>query len=124
MIDPVEIVEGAREAAAFLTCEHATQRMPPGWAWPDRDRRLVDTHWAFDPGARELTHELAKALDTTAVLSRYTRLLIDPNRPETSDTLFRAVAEGEPIELNTIHLDDAERARRIEELHRPYHAAI
>lgn len=124
MIDPVEIIAGSPGAPAFLTCEHASQRMPPGWSWPDADRRLVDTHWAFDPGARELTHDLAGALSTTAVLSRFTRLLIDPNRAETDDTLFRAQAEGEPVELNTILLDAAERARRIERLHRPYHQAI
>jgi predicted N-formylglutamate amidohydrolase len=98
--------------------------MPAGWAWPHADRRLVDTHWAYDLGARELGLELAAAVGAVAVLSRYSRLLVDPNRPETSETLFRTHAEGLPIELNTTRLDGAERRRRIERLWQPYHAAV
>lgn len=124
LTDAVEVIAGECDARVFLTCEHATQRMPLGWRWPDRDRRLIDTHWAFDLGARELTHGLAAQLDAGAVLSRFTRLLIDPNRPHDSPTLFRAEAEGEPVELNTRLLDDAERRRRIEHLWRPYHEAV
>jgi predicted N-formylglutamate amidohydrolase len=122
--EAVEVVAGSPDARVLFTCEHATQRMPPGWAWPDADRRLIDTHWAYDPGARELACDLAVELDAVAVLSRFTRLLVDPNRPEDSDTLFRALADGAPILLNTAFLDASERARRIEQLHRPYHAAI
>jgi predicted N-formylglutamate amidohydrolase len=58
------------------------------------------------------------------VLSRVSRLLVDANRPEDSPTLFREHAEGEPIELNTIHLDDAGRRERIERFSRPYHSAV
>jgi len=118
-----EAIEGAADAPVFLTCEHASERLPAGWSWPARDRRLVGTHWAFDPGAAELTAELAAALRAPAVLSRFSRLLVDPNRPADSDTLFRAEAEGEPVELNR-DLSDAERRTRLERFHRPYHEAI
>lgn len=124
LTDAIEVRRGERSAPVFLTCEHASQRMPLGWRWPDRDRRLIDTHWAYDLGAREMTRALAAGLSAGAVLSRYSRLLIDPNRPEGSPTLFRAEAEGEPVALNTEHLDEAERRRRIEHLWRPYHEAL
>lgn len=122
--EALEIVAGHADAKVLVTCEHASQRMPAGWSWPDRDRRLVDTHWAYDLGAVEIARDFAAAFDAVAILSRFTRLLVDPNRPEDSPTLFRAQAEGEPVELNTTWLDDAERQRRIETLLRPYHAAI
>lgn len=122
--DAFEVVRGRADAPILVTCEHASQSLPEGWSWSERDRRLVDTHWAFDLGAAELTHELADALEATAVLSRFSRLLVDANRPETSPTLFREHAEGEPIELNTIHLDDADRRARIERFLRPYHTAV
>src|SRR5690606_25270112 len=118
-----EAIEGAREAPIFLTCEHASERLPAGYEWPAGDRRLVGTHWAFDLGAAAITEELAAALRAPAVLSRFSRLLIDPNRPADSDTLFRAEAEGEPVELNR-DLDEAERQRRLERFHAPFHEAI
>ncbi len=107
----------------LITCEHATQRLPEGWEWPDADQRLVGTHWAYDLGASEIVHELAAELGCAAVLSNFTRLLIDPNRELSSTTLFRPDAEGQPVELNQA-LDDHERERRIDGFYRPYHEAI
>jgi predicted N-formylglutamate amidohydrolase len=122
--EAIEIVHGSSDAPVVVTCEHASQRMPHGFRWPDRDRRLIDTHWAYDLGARELALDLARVADAPAILSRFSRLLIDPNRPIDSPTLFRERAEGELVELNTILLDAQERTRRIERLWRPYHDAI
>lgn len=124
LTDAIEVRAGKRDAPVFLTCEHASQRMPLGWRWPERDRRLIDTHWAYDLGAREMTRALSAGMQAPAVLTRYSRLLVDPNRPHESPTLFRADAEGEPVLLNTVHLDEAERRRRIDHLWRPYHEAI
>lgn len=121
--DAYEVIAGAPDAPVFLTCEHASDRLPAGWSWPEADRRLSGTHWAWDPGAAEITRALAAALRAPAVLSRFTRLLADPNRPEDAETLFRAEADGAPVELNR-RIDEAERARRLERFHRPYHAAI
>lgn len=119
--EAVELVDG--DGPVLLTCEHATERMPEGWRWPQEDLRLRGTHWAYDLGARELTLELAERLGAGAVLSRFSRLLVDANRPESSETLFLREAEGAPVALNTTHLDASERERRIEGLLRPYHAA-
>lgn len=111
-------------ARVLVTCEHASQRVPAGYRWPDEDRWLRDTHWAYDIGALEMARDLAAALGAPEVSSRYSRLLVDPNRPEDSPTLFRDRAEGKPVVMNTEELDEAERARRVEELLRPYHAAL
>ncbi len=70
-----------------------------------------------------MTTELADAFQAPAVLSHFTRLLADPNRPENSDELFRRRAEGELIELNRA-VDELERQRRLTTLYRPYHDAI
>jgi len=122
MSDAVEAVDG--DGPILITCEHATQRMPDGWEWPVEDRWLVGTHWAYDLGARELTLELAERMESGAVLSTFSRMIIDPNRPEDSPTLFRREAEGRAIHLNTTYLNKEERARRIETLLRPYHMVL
>src|SRR5690606_29199626 len=118
-----EAIEGELSSPVFLTCEHASQRLPEGYEWHPADRRLVGTHWAYDLGAAEITEELATVIGAPAVLSRFSRLLIDPNRSESSETLFLAEAEGIPVELNRDLLEE-ERNRRIERFHRPYHEAI
>lgn len=123
MDSPIQSLDGLPEARVVLTCEHARERLPAPWSWSPADRRLVGTHWAYDLGAGDLTEELASALRAPAVLSNFSRLLVDPNRPENSDTLFRDTAEGTPVELNASISPD-ERERRLAEFYRPYHAQI
>jgi predicted N-formylglutamate amidohydrolase len=121
--DAAEVVRGQREAPAFLTCEHASQRLPAPWRWPKHDYRLIDTHWSYDLGARELTLELARELAASAVLARFSRLLCDPNRGEEHADTFRSLADGEPVLLNT-GMTPADRERRIVDYHRPFHTEV
>ena len=115
-----EIVGGA--GPLVLTCEHASDRLPSRWAWPDADRRLHGTHWTVDLGAADLTRELATRLHAPAVLAGATRLLVDLNRPLRSPTLFRTDADGLPIMLNH-QVDPDDRARRLRYYH-AYHDAV
>jgi predicted N-formylglutamate amidohydrolase len=97
----------ASVSGVILTCEHASLRLPSSWKWSSDDhRRLVGTHWSYDIGSKETALELIThrqklhEKSTVAILTRYSRLLIDPNRPKTSDTLIRTKADGKQIELN------------------------
>lgn len=117
----VDAFDGA--ATVVLSCEHASNRLPDRWRWPSKDAWVQDTHWAWDPGAAEITRRVAARLRTRAVLSRFSRLLMDPNRELTSPTLIRDVAEGRLVHLNR-NLSGDERPRRIQTLYRPYHAAF
>lgn len=117
------VVAGDGGARVFLTCEHASEHFPRPWAWHPDDAWLRGTHWAFDLGAANLTRDLAAAWGATAVLSRFSRLLADPNRPPGHPDLFRTTAEGQAIATNAGVSDD-ERERRMAQLYRPYHAAI
>lgn len=121
--EAVEVVRGSASAPVFISCEHASERLPEPFTWPQEDLRLVGTHWAYDLGARELSLELAEALDASAVLSRFSRLLADPNRAEDHPDVFRAIAEGEPVVLNRA-ISPTEREHRLSHYHRPYHAAL
>jgi predicted N-formylglutamate amidohydrolase len=114
---------GHPSAPLVLSCEHASVRLPSPYSWPAEDAWLVGTHWSYDLGARELTLELARELSASAVLSRFSRLLIDPNRSLDQPDLFRASAEGKAVRLNQ-ELDQVERARRIEHYYRPFHTAL
>lgn len=120
----VEHIEELRaDAPVLLTCEHASDRLPAPWVWPDADRHLLGTHWMVDLGAADLVREMAASLGVGAVLASFTRMLADPNRPEDSPTLFRAVAEGRPVEFNA-RVTTEDREHRLDGYHRPYHHAV
>ncbi len=118
-----EVIAGRPNAKMLLSCEHASERLPERWRWPEADRRLLGTHWAVDLGARAFAIELAERTGSPAVLARFSRLLIDPNRELDSSTLLRDWAEGAPVELNC-DVAAADRQRRIDEYYRPYHQAF
>ena len=119
--DAFEVRPG--DGALLLTCEHASARLPDGWRWTERDARLHGTHWTFDLGAAELTHELSASLRSAAVLSTFTRLLADPNRADDDPSVFRTHAEGLPVELNA-RLDEDDVRRRLDRYWSRYHDAV
>jgi predicted N-formylglutamate amidohydrolase len=96
--------------------------MPAPFRFPEEDAWLVGTHWAYDLGAADLTRELAGAVGAGAVLSRFSRLLIDPNRSPTAPDLFRKIAEGRSVALNH-DVDGEERDLRFA-MSNAYHAAV
>ena len=117
-----ELVDGSAPGLV-LTCEHASQALPNGWEWPEPDRWLIGTHWAYDLGIADVTRQLAAALRAPAVLSTFSRLLIDPNRPVGHPDLFRGSAEGQAVHLNA-DLSHEQQLRRRLALYEPYHQAI
>jgi predicted N-formylglutamate amidohydrolase len=110
-------------AGVLITCEHASQRLPLGWRWSERDQRLLGTHWAYDLFAAELAREYAERIQGVAILANFSRLLADPNRPPDSPTLFRSEAEGLPIELNE-DVSEEDRDARMTHYYRRFHAVV
>ncbi len=121
--DAAEAIEGDLDGRVVFTCEHASNALPMPWLWPAADRWLIDTHWASDIGAAAFTRRVAHLMNAPAVLSKFSRLLVDPNRPLDSDTLFRQNADGLQVQLNQAILD-SERQERIDRFYHPYHAAV
>jgi len=115
-----EIVPG--DGPVVLTCEHASDRFPEPWSLPAADEWIRGTHWTVDIGAADLAREFARELHSSAVLARFSRLIVDPNRTHDAGDLFLKVAEGREIELNHA-IDAAEREQRLS-LWRAYHDAI
>ena len=124
---PVEHVSPASNrmamAGLILLCDHARNAVPPeigdlGLAPGDMGR-----HIAWDVGARGVTLGLAARLGAGAVLSTFTRLVIDPNRGEDDPTLVMRLYDGSIIPANR-HIGAAEIERRRTVYYRPYHAAI
>ncbi|MEP3946082.1 N-formylglutamate amidohydrolase [Ascidiaceihabitans sp.] len=108
----------------LITCDHANNTVPDfvnggdlGLAQADMQR-----HIAYDIGAAGVTRALADILDAPAILSNFSRLVIDPNRGMDDPTLLMKLYDGTIIPGNRT-ADDAERQRRINGCYTPYHTA-
>jgi len=110
----------------FLTCEHASPRLPEKWTFSKNDQRLLGKHWQFDIGSRDLTLEIVKHIKGgKAILANTTRLLVDANRTLQSDTLFLKKADGIPVDLNQESvLTDEEKETRLKTYYYPFHNKI
>lgn len=121
---PYKIIGESRPSAWMITCDHASNRVPPcigGGSLGLSDEDMA-RHIAFDPGAAGLVLALGEVLDAPAILSDFSRLVIDPNRGEEDPTLLMRLYDGTIIPANR-HADAAEKERRLNAFHRPYHAA-
>lgn len=118
-----ETVEGAGRQGLILLCDHAAARLPPEYGDLGLPAGEFARHIAYDIGARDLTLGLAARLKAPAVLSRFSRLLIDINRGMDDPTLIMRLSDGAVVPGNR-DVDEDERARRITRFHRPYHDAV
>lgn len=121
--EPVELIPGDPAGGMILLCDHATNIFPPGYGTLGMEEAQLARHIAYDIGAGALTRELARRTGLPAVLSRFSRLLIDPNRGEDDPTLVMQLSDGAVVPGNA-RLDDGERERRLALCYRPYHRAV
>ena len=120
---PFELFNGAGAAPVLLLCDHATRFIPRALKSLGLDEAALTRHIAWDIGIAEVTRHLARKLDAPAVLSHFSRLIVDPNRQLDNPTLMPEISDGTVVPGNRA-LAEAERAARVEAFFRPYHAAI
>ncbi len=125
--DAVDITGADRSGRWLISCDHATNRVPD-WLAASAGPTLgldpadMHRHIAWDIGALGFAQALGLALDGPVIASRFSRLVIDPNRGEDDPTLLMKLYDGTIIPGNR-YADDADRNMRLDRLHRPYHAA-
>jgi len=119
-----EHVAGQPGERVLLLCDHASNAVPDlvagGLGLPEAEMRR---HIAYDIGARGVTLGLARRLGAEALLTRFSRLVIDPNRGEDDPTLVMRLYDGTVVPGNR-HATPAEVEARLARLHRPYHQAV
>jgi predicted N-formylglutamate amidohydrolase len=120
---PLEVVNARGAGSAVVVCDHASNRVPRRLAGLGLSPAQLDTHIAWDPGAGEVARRLAQHLDAPLVASGYSRLVIDCNRPLTSEESIAITSAGMVVSGNGA-IGAADRALRAEALFRPYHRAI
>jgi predicted N-formylglutamate amidohydrolase len=121
--DSHRVLSGRADAGLIILCDHAENCFPEGYGTLGLPPEQLKRHIAYDIGARAITERLSARLNVPAVLTRFSRLLIDPNRGADDPTLIMRLSDGAVIPGNT-DLDADERASRTQLYYVPYHAAI
>ena len=122
---PFDLLDPDAPGPALLLCDHASNAVPAWCAGGDLGLSAADMarHIAWDPGAAGVTRRLAQELRAPAVMSRFSRLVIDPNRGADDPTLVMKLYDGSIIPANR-DAGPAEVARRRALAYDPYHDAI
>ncbi|MBL0374611.1 N-formylglutamate amidohydrolase [Rhizobium sp. KVB221] len=120
---PFEIISGDLKTGCVLLADHATNHLPPEYGSLGLAPESFKRHIAYDIGIETLTRALADRLGVPAVMSRFSRLLIDPNRGEDDPTLIMKISDGAIVPGNH-PISSQEWQRRIRSYHRPYHDAV
>ncbi len=107
----------------LLTADHAGRRLPAALGDLGVTPEDMERHIAWDIGIGEVTVRLARALDATAVLQTYSRLVIDCNRPPEVPSAIPVLSEATAIPGN-FRLSKDEKLMRRRAIFDPYHAEI
>lgn len=121
--DPFETINPNGKANVLLLADHASNAMPPRYKNLGLAAADLERHIAYDIGAAGVTRQLAKLLDATALLGRWSRLLIDLNRDPNDAAAMPEVSDATPVPGNR-NMPPAERTARITRYFTPYHRAI
>jgi predicted N-formylglutamate amidohydrolase len=123
--EPSPVVEenGAGASAYLFTCDHYGRLIPRALA----DLGLPDSelmrHIAWDVGIAGVATALARLLDAHLVAQRYSRLVIDCNRPPGAPASIPMVSDATTIPGNEGLTREAAEARRAA-VFAPYHRRI
>ncbi len=118
-----EIIPGDSSKALVLLADHAMNRVPEPYGTLGLPNSAFSRHIAYDIGVEGVVRGLCARMGIPAVMSTFSRLLIDPNRGEDDPTLIMKLSDGAVIPANH-PLSAEERERRLDLWHRPYHRAI
>jgi predicted N-formylglutamate amidohydrolase len=120
---PYRSIEGDASTGLLILCDHAENTIPQSYGTLGLRAEDLHRHIAYDLGAAEVAEHLANALGAPAILSCFSRLLIDPNRGLDDPTLIMQISDGLIVPGN-VALTAEEIEARIAHYYRPYHAAI
>ncbi|MEE2698730.1 MAG: N-formylglutamate amidohydrolase [Pseudomonadota bacterium] len=118
-----EIFNESRSSKLLLVCDHASTNVPKKLKNLGIDKSQFKRHIAYDIGAAEVTRKLAYKLNSTAIVSGYSRLVIDLNRPPGDFESIPEISDNISIPENQ-GLTDSDKSLRISSFFKPYHDAI
>jgi predicted N-formylglutamate amidohydrolase len=122
-VPPVREENPAGRSPFLLTCDHYGRLIPQHLGDLGVAASELTRHIAWDIGIAGVAEALSKQLDAHLVAQRYSRLVIDCNRPPGAASAIPVISEATAIPGNEGIARDAVAARRVE-IFDPYHGRI
>jgi predicted N-formylglutamate amidohydrolase len=122
-LEPIIVKNSRSTTPVLLVCEHASNYIPEHYHNLGLQPEPILQHIGWDVGALAVAAKLARILDSELVFQKYSRLLIDCNRPLSSSALIPEVTENTAVPGN-LKLTQSERQLRIETIWQPFQNAI
>jgi len=118
-----EILPGRADAGLIVICDHAQNTLPAEYGTLGLLPEQLERHIAYDIGAYGVATRVARVLGAPAISTRFSRLLIDPNRGLDDPTLIMRLSDRAVVPGNRT-IDAAERDKRVARFYEPYHVAL
>jgi predicted N-formylglutamate amidohydrolase len=122
-VPPIHEVNAAGPSPFLLTCDHYGRLIPRVLGDLGLPEEELTRHIAWDIGMAGVADALSRHLDAHLVAQRYSRLVIDCNRPPTAPSSIPRISEATTISGNEGLARDATLARR-QAIFDPYHRRI
>ena len=122
-VPPVFEDNGAGRSPFLLTSDHYGRLIPRSLGDLGLPAGELTRHIAWDPGIAGVANALSKDIDAHLIAQRYSRLVIDCNRPPDAPSSIPRISEATVIPGNEGIARDAAQARR-EAIFEPYHRRI
>lgn len=120
---PVHVLNHNAKSKFILTADHAGNIFPHTLKYLGLHESKLSEHICWDLGIAGLTEKLSGLLDATAIMQRYSRLVIDCNRRPDTIEAFVEISDMTIIPGN-INLSKKDREARRVTFFDPYHSAI
>ena len=120
---PVLVERADGKSAFFITCDHASKRIPASLGSLGVSAIERARHIGWDIGALGVSRALSAYFDACLVATQYSRLVIDCNRNPARADAIPTQSELTPVPGN-LNLSEAARALRCRALWEPYHQTI
>jgi predicted N-formylglutamate amidohydrolase len=122
-VPPVHELNAAGRSPFLLICDHYGRLIPRVLGDLGLPESELTRHIAWDIGIAGVAEALSKHLDAHLVAQRYSRLVIDCNRPPTAPSSIPIVSEATTIPGNEGLAREAAQTRR-RQIFEPYHRRI
>src|SRR4030088_2016733 len=122
-VPPVWEDNAAGGSPFLLTCDHYGRTIPQALGDLGLPASELTRHIAWDIGIAGVAERLAKHLDAHLIAQRYSRLVIDCNRPPGAASSIPLISEATTIRGNEGLAREAAQTRRTQ-IFDPYHRRI
>ena len=121
--EAVSLINASQQFSSVLVCEHASNHIPDMFSQLGISSEVAESHVAWDPGAFEVSLQLAELLDAPLVKGEVSRLVYDCNRPPQAADAIPEKSEIFDIPGNR-DLDDVDRDVRILHVYLPFRQCV